>query len=114
MRFALEHRYSIAEFDTFTRHNIPVIGLVGNDACWSQIEREQTPMFGSPTACNLDYCAYDKVAEGYGGVGLCLQNPDDDIAAVMRKVQQICRTGRPVLINALIGKSDFREGSLSV
>jgi acetolactate synthase-like protein len=107
--------YSIAEFDTFSRHNIPVIGLVGNDACWSQIEREQTPMFGSPTACNLDYCAYDKVAEGYGGVGLVLRSPDDDILGVMRKAQKTCRSsGRPVLINALIGKSDFREGSLSV
>jgi thiamine pyrophosphate-dependent acetolactate synthase large subunit-like protein len=29
--------YSLAEFDTFTRHRIPVIGLIGNDACCSQI-----------------------------------------------------------------------------
>ena len=25
--------YSIAEFDTFVRHGIPVIAVVGNDAC---------------------------------------------------------------------------------
>ncbi len=56
--------YSIAEFDTFARHGVPVIGLVGNDACWTQIEREQTPMFASDVACPLEYCSYDKVAQG--------------------------------------------------
>ena len=30
---------------------MPVIALVGNDACWSQIAREQVPMFGSSVAC---------------------------------------------------------------
>ena len=36
--------YSIAEFDTFTRHNIPVIAVVGNDAGWTQIAREQVEL----------------------------------------------------------------------
>ncbi|HJL85152.1 MAG TPA: thiamine pyrophosphate-binding protein, partial [Candidatus Marinimicrobia bacterium] len=31
--------YSLAEFDTFTRHKLPVIALVGNDAGWTQITR---------------------------------------------------------------------------
>jgi len=43
--------YSVAEFDTFTRHNVPICALVGNDAGWTQIEREQVPMFGDPVAC---------------------------------------------------------------
>lgn len=38
--------YSIAEFDTFKRHKVPVIALIGNDACWTQIAREQLPMLG--------------------------------------------------------------------
>ena len=29
--------YTLSEFDTFVRHNIPVIALVGNDAGWTQI-----------------------------------------------------------------------------
>ena len=32
----------------------PVIALVGNDACWSQIAREQVPMFGSSVGCDLE------------------------------------------------------------
>ena len=36
--------YALAEFDTFVRHGIPVIAVVGNDAGWAQIAREQVKM----------------------------------------------------------------------
>ena len=58
--------YSVAEFDTFARHKLPVIALVGNDACWSQIAREQVPMFNSSVACDLAHCSYELVAKGGG------------------------------------------------
>ncbi len=38
--------YGLAEFDTFVRHGIPVIAVVGNDAGWTQIAREQVKMLG--------------------------------------------------------------------
>src|SRR5699024_656515 len=31
--------YSLAEFDTMVRHKLPVMAVVGNDACWTQIAR---------------------------------------------------------------------------
>lgn len=44
-----------------------------------------------------------------------LGRPDGkQLDAVLRTAQDECRRGRPVLINALIGKTDFREGSISV
>ena len=108
--------YSVAEFDTFKRHNLPVIALVGNDACWTQIAREQVPLFKSSVACNLDFSDYEVVARGFGGVGLKLDrnSSDDKIDEVMKEAIRLSRDGAPVLINALIGKSNFREGSLSV
>mmetsp|Transcript_21989 Transcript_21989/g.38951 ORF Transcript_21989/g.38951 Transcript_21989/m.38951 type:complete len:694 (-) Transcript_21989:7-2088(-) len=107
--------YSLLEFDTFTRNNIPVIGVIGNDACWTQIEREQVPMFADDAACVLDYLDYEKSAEGLGGIGIKLEDPSDDLAAKFRQAQRLAQTEkRPVLVNALIGKTDFREGSLSV
>eukprot|EP00658_Telonema_sp_P-2_P035116 TRINITY_DN25586_c0_g1_i3.p2 TRINITY_DN25586_c0_g1~~TRINITY_DN25586_c0_g1_i3.p2 ORF type:complete len:342 (+),score=43.11 TRINITY_DN25586_c0_g1_i3:270-1295(+) len=106
--------YSIAEFDTYARHGVKVIALVGNDACWTQIEREQTPMFGSSAATMLAYRAYDQVARGYGGAGILVDDPDADLSAVFREARQHCAAGRPVLINVHIGKTDFREGSISV
>lgn len=111
--------YSVAEFDTFNRHGTPVLALVGNDACWSQIAREQVPMFNSSVACDLAYCEYEKVAEGYGGLGFRLDAETTPTAryirSVLEKAKETARNrGKPVLINALIGKSDFRAGSISV
>ena len=45
--------YSIAEFDTFTRFKLPVMALVGNDAGWTQILREQVTILGTEVACKL-------------------------------------------------------------
>merc|ERR1719420_2398842 len=80
--------YSIAEIDTFVRHNVPVIALVGNDACWGQIERDQTNWFGSSISCNLEYTHYDKVAEGYGGIGLSITSPSEDVVGTLHEAQR--------------------------
>jgi len=107
--------YSIAEFDTYARHGCNnVIALVGNDACWTQIEREQTPMFGKSTATMLAYRDYDQIAKGYGGEGILVKTPGVDFQNVFEKARNYNKQGKPVLINVHIGKSDFREGSISV
>lgn len=107
--------YSIAEYDTFKRFKVPVIGLIGNDACWSQIAREQVPMFNSSVACDLVHNDYDVVVNGYGGEGLRLESDDvKDIYDTFQKAKEMAKNGKPVVINALIGKSDFRAGSISV
>lgn len=46
--------FSLMEFDTFTRHNFSVIALIGNDACWSQIAREQISSFHCSVAVGLE------------------------------------------------------------
>ncbi|XP_052802677.1 2-hydroxyacyl-CoA lyase 2-like [Mya arenaria] len=107
--------YSVAEFDTFTRHKTPVIALVGNDAGWTQISREQVPMFGSNVACQLAFSDYETVAVGYGGKGLKLdRNNEGEMEKVLREAMELSRQGHSVLVNALIGKTNFREGSISV
>ncbi|XP_053384559.1 2-hydroxyacyl-CoA lyase 2-like [Mercenaria mercenaria] len=107
--------YSVAEFDTFTRHKTPVIALVGNDAGWTQISREQVPMFGSNVACQLAFTDYETVAIGYGGKGLKLdRSKDDNMKEVLEEAVKLSRNGDSVLVNALIGKTNFREGSISV
>ncbi|XP_048726938.2 2-hydroxyacyl-CoA lyase 2-like isoform X1 [Ostrea edulis] len=107
--------YSVAEIDTFTRHKIPVIALVGNDAGWTQIEREQAPMFGSSVACKLAFTDYETVAIGYGGKGLKLDRSNEDkIREILKEAIKMNRDGNSVLINVLIGKTNFREGSISV
>ncbi|CAL4141839.1 unnamed protein product [Meganyctiphanes norvegica] len=106
--------YSLSEFDTYTRHKLPVIAVVGNDAGWTQIAREQVPMFGSSVACDLEYCDYHKVVEGFGASGI-LVGREDNLREKFQEAQMIHDThGKSVLANVLIGKTKFREGSLSV
>ncbi|XP_069694655.1 2-hydroxyacyl-CoA lyase 2-like isoform X2 [Periplaneta americana] len=106
--------FSVAEVDTMTRHKAPAIALVGNDAAWTQIEREQVPMFGSSVACKLSYTDYQDVAKGYGGKGFLVSEDSADIGSIFKDAQKLCKEGNTVLVNALIGTSKFREGSISV
>ncbi len=105
--------FSLAEFDTFVRHDLPVIAVVGNDASWAQIARDQAELLGDDVGTVLRRTDYDGVAAGYGGQGLRLHQPED-MDEVIGAAQQEAAAGRPVLINALLGKSDFRKGSISV
>lgn len=107
--------YSVAEIDTFTRHKTPVIAVVGNDACWSQISREQVPMLGSNVACGLAFSDYHVVADGYGGKGYLVKREDEEkLSDVIKQAQKDCQEGKATLLNVLIGKTNFREGSISV
>ncbi|XP_075905814.1 2-hydroxyacyl-CoA lyase 2 [Nelusetta ayraudi] len=107
--------YTVAEFDTFTRHKTPVIAVVGNDACWSQISREQVPILGSNVACGLAFTDYHVVADGYGGKGYLVRREDESkLSDIIRQAQKEAQEGKAVLLNVLIGKTNFREGSISV
>jgi len=55
------------------------------------------------------------VAEGFGGVGIRMDASNNaNIEEVFHRARREHATGRSVLINALIGKTNFRDGSLSV
>ena len=57
------------------------------------------------------------VADGYGGKGFLLSDSSTrtpEIDATLTKAQETASGGKAVLINALIGKTDFRQGSISV
>lgn len=105
--------YSLAEFDTFVRHQIPVIGLVGNDASWAQIAREQVEILGDAVGTELRRSDYHTAAAGLGAVGLELRQPDR-IDAVFAEARAATKAGRPVLINAHLRGTDFRKGSISM
>ncbi len=105
--------YSLAEFDTFVRHRLPVIAVVGNDASWAQIARDQVELLKDDVGTVLRHTDYDVVAEGYGGKGFRLTSPDQ-VPEVLAAARREAAAGHPVLINALIGKTDFRKGSISV
>lgn len=105
--------YSVAEFDTFVRHKLPVIAVVGNDASWAQIARDQVVMLEDDVGTVLARSDYHLVAEGFGAKGLLLTDPSQ-IGEVLAQAKRYAAEGRPVLINAHIGKTEFRKGSISM
>lgn len=105
--------YSIAEFDTFTRHNLPVIAVIGTDASWAQIAREQVEIFGTALGTELARTAYHTVAEGYGAHGILVEN-DSQVKESIAEAKACRDEGRPVVMNVQIGQTDFRKGSISI
>lgn len=105
--------FSLQEFDTFVRHQLPVIAVVGNDGGWTQIARDQVTLFGDDVATKLRRTDYHVVAEGFGAKGFLLDKIED-FETVFQQAKQAAGDGQPVLINALIGPTDFRKGSISM
>ena len=105
--------YSLAEFDTCVRHGLAPIAIVGNDGAWAQIAREQVEMLGDAVGTVLARSDYHKVAEGYGGVGLLLDDPAR-IDETLARAKALAREGKPVCINVHLARSDFRKGSISM
>jgi acetolactate synthase-like protein len=105
--------YSLAEADTFVRHGLGVVALVGNDSGWTQIAREQVQALKDDVGTVLAPTCYERAAEGLGARGLVLDGascPED----VLREAADSARSGRPVYVNARIGRTDFRKGSISM
>ena len=105
--------YSLVEADTFARHGLGVIAVVGNDAGWTQIAREQVEALRDDVGTVLAATDYERAAEGLGAHGLRLDDPGR-IDPVLREARDLARTGRPVYVNARIGRTDFRKGSIAM
>jgi len=105
--------YSLAEFDTFVRHGLAPIAVIGNDGSWAQIAREQVDILGDEVGTVLRRSDYHVVAEGYGGVGLLLDDParTDEI---LDRAKALAASGKPVCVNVHLGRSEFRKGSMSM
>ena len=100
------------EFEAMVRQNIPVVGVMGNDAAWTQIRRGQVQFFGKQRApaTALEFTRYDRIVEAMGGHGEYVEDPSKLRAAIDRAFA----SGKPALVNVKIGQSDFRKDAISV
>ncbi|MBI5719148.1 MAG: thiamine pyrophosphate-binding protein [Burkholderiales bacterium] len=105
--------WGLAEFDSFVRQGIAVIAVVGNDAGWTQIAREQVKMLGDDVATVLARSNYHDVVAGFGAEGLLVQR-SYEVRPVLRRARELARQGKAVLVNVWLDKTEFREGSLSM
>lgn len=105
--------YSLSEFDTCVRLGYAPIAVIGTDASWQQIARDQITILGDDVGTVLRRTDYQDVAEGYGGKGLLLTDPTL-VDEVLDEAKRLAAEGTPVCINVHLADSDFRKGSISI
>jgi acetolactate synthase-like protein len=105
--------YSLAEFDTYVRSGFAPIAVIGNDASWQQIARDQVQILGDAVGTVLRRTDYHTVAEGYGGKGI-LVTESAQVDDALKEAKRLASEGIPVCINLHLADSDFREGSMSI
>jgi acetolactate synthase-1/2/3 large subunit len=105
--------WGLTEFDSYVRQRIPVIAVVGNDAAWTQIAREQVKMLGDDVGTVLARTDYHRVVEGFGAAGLVVRHAAE-LRGALERARELARAGQPVLVNVWLDKTEFREGSLSM
>ena len=95
------------EFDTAIRFNLPIVGIVGNDAAWGQMARPQVEVYGEDrlVATKLNYTRYDKIVEAMGGHGEHCERPEEIGPALERAFA----SGKPALINVVM-RQDIATG----
>jgi len=88
------------EYDTAVRFNLPIVGIVGNDAAWGQMMRPQANSYGKDrlVATQLAYTRYDKVVEAMGGHGEYVTEPGD----IQPAIQRAFKSGKPACVNVEI------------
>tara|TARA_B100001105_G_scaffold55297_1_gene42027 strand:- start:284 stop:1585 length:1302 start_codon:yes stop_codon:yes gene_type:complete len=88
------------EYDTAVRFDLPIVGVVGNDAAWGQMMRPQGMVYGEDrlVAVELNRTRYDKVVEALGGYGEHVTEPDEIAPAIARAFA----SGKPALVNVEI------------
>lgn len=58
---------------------------------------------------------YHVVADGFGGKGYLIGREEESrLKDMVKEAQRECKEGKAVLLNVLIGKTNFRDGSISV
>jgi acetolactate synthase-1/2/3 large subunit len=100
------------EFEACLRQKINIVGVIGNDAGWTQIRRGQEQIYGAErsVATRLAFTRYDRVVEALGGHGEYVERPEEIRPAMERALG----AGKPALVNIKIGGSDFRKDAISI
>ncbi len=90
--------FSGLEFDTMVRHNLPVVGIIGNNGIWGLEKHPMEFLYGYSIAAELQReTRYDEVLETLGGHGALLRSPSELRPALERAFA----SGKPAVVNVL-------------
>ena len=89
------------EYDTLIRHELPVVGVVGNDGAWNNIKVIHRMMHpDSAFLSDIGFRPYEKMVEGLGGYGELVEKPSE-IRPALERAQD---SGVPALVNVKIAE----------
>jgi acetolactate synthase I/II/III large subunit len=90
--------FSGMEYDTFARHGVSVVGVMGNNGIWALEKHPMEFLYGYSVAADLRPATrYDQVVEALGGHGELVKRPQDVVPALERAFE----SHRPALVNVL-------------
>jgi acetolactate synthase-1/2/3 large subunit len=90
--------FSGLEFDTMVRHNLPVVGVMGNNGIWALEKHPMEFLYGYSIAAELRPATrYDEVVSALGGHGELVHNP----AELRPALERAFASGKPALVNVL-------------
>lgn len=90
--------FSGFEFDTFARHRINVVAIVGNNGIWGLEKHPMEFLYGYSVVADLRaQTRYDKVVEAFGGHAEFVTEPDQLAPALTRAIE----SNQPALINVI-------------
>jgi acetolactate synthase I/II/III large subunit len=90
------------DFDTLARHNVAVVGVMGNNGIWALEKHPMEYLYGYSVAAELrPETRYDHVVQALGGHGEIVRTPDELRPALERAFA----AGKPALVNVLTDPS---------
>jgi len=86
------------EFDTMSRHGLPIVGVMGNNGIWALEHHPMKFLYGYSVAAELrPETSYEQMVEALGCDGVLVREPDELRPALERAFE----SGRPTLVNVL-------------
>ena len=90
--------FSGLEFDTMARHNLPVVGIIGNNGIWALEYHPMKFLYGYQVAAELRPATrYDEVVKALGGHGELVRHPSE----LQPALERAFASGKPALVNVL-------------
>jgi acetolactate synthase-1/2/3 large subunit len=101
------------DFDTLVRFDMPVVGIVANNAAWNQVRFVQRLKYGAQkgsVANELSPLRYDRLIEVMGGYGENVSEPSQIRPALLRARA----SGKPACINVMVARDVFSSSTKSM
>jgi len=99
------------DYDTLIRFNMPIIGIVANNAAWNQVRYGQIERYGrvrGNVANVLSPLRYDRVVEAMGGHGENVTEPSQ----IRPALERARNSGKPSCINVMVNPDVFSSGTM--